>query len=273
MKKSYFLIGKSIILIILISIFSFVGCTKDEDKTETGGIMIIFDNSVKDVPLEYGKFIYDCEAGYKYKVTTLRYFTSMFKLYNTDGNSVNLDTFHYRDADSDYEYTHSLVINNVPVGTYNGLSFIHGLDDTYNKPIIGSEPHSLPNKDEYLDMYWPWQEDGQYHYMKYEGAYEFENADSMELLSFKLHTGPTSGNDNYINIDKISFDDIELTEGKMLEIHLNLDLNQWLENPIVYDFNVFGKGIMRNQDAQDILKANGKSVYSIKKVELVDYDK
>ncbi len=109
MKKSYFLSGKFMVLAILISILSFASCTKDEDKGKTGDIMIIFDAGVKDAPLEYGKFIYDCEAGYKYKVTTLRYFTSMFRLYNTDGNSVNLDTFHYRDTDSDYEYTHTIM--------------------------------------------------------------------------------------------------------------------------------------------------------------------
>ncbi len=264
--KSTFFSYRLVIVSILASVLFVFGCKKDEEKK--GTLEIVFEQSVKDSPLKYGEYIYDCEAGYKYKVTTLRYFTSMFKLHTADGKTVNLDTFHYRDADANYNYTKSLVINDVPAGEYNGLSFVHGLDETYNEPIKVNDSHSLPNKEEYLDMYWPWQEDGQYHYMKYEGAYQLEDNDSTKLLSFKLHTGPTDGNKNYINIDKINFDNKELTENSKLVIHLNLDLNQWLENPTVYDFNVFGKGIMRNQDAQDILKANGKNVYSIPKVEM-----
>ena len=250
-------------MLIVIGIFN-SGCIKD--KKETGFLKLVFDQKVKDKDFEFYNFKYKAKAGYPYEIITLRYFTSEYNLYKDDDSVVKLDTFHYREADKAHEYTRNMVVE-IPTGTYNGISFIHGLGDKYNKPIKGTEAHSLPNNvDEYLDMYWPWQDDGQYHYMKYEGNYAKNNGDT---LSFKLHTGPTNGNKNFINIDKIPFENTTLNQGDTMEITLVLDLNEFIENPITYDFDKFGKGIMKNQEAQDILKKNGKTAYSVKKVEIL----
>lgn len=253
------------ILLGLVTVM-FTACNDDNDSKEDNAVLkIVFDHSVKNDKLEFYKFKYQAKAGYPYKVVTLRYFTSEYKLYKDDGNTVDLDTFHYREADVEHEYTRNLIVKNIPAGTYDGIAFIHGLSEKYNRPISSDEPHSLPNKEEYLDMYWPWQEDGQYHYMKYEGEYIWHD----DTLSFKLHTGPTDGNQNYIKIDKLAFDPVQVEAGDTLTITLNMDLNEWIENPVTYDFHKFGKGIMRNQQAQDILKKNGKTVYSVKKVEIL----
>lgn len=249
------------LIVIGISISS---CNKT--KKQTAVLKILFEQEVKDKPFEFNKFLYKAKAGYPYEIMTLRYFTSDFDIYTADNHKIHLDTFHYREADKAHEYTKALIIDNFPAGTYEGLSFIHGLNEKWNKPIKGTEAHSLPNTvDEYLDMYWPWQDDGQYHYMKYEGAYVKDG----DTLSFKLHTGPTDGNQNYIKIEKIPFDKSTVNEGDTMVIHLVLDLNEWIENPIDYDFHKFGKGIMKNQNAQDILKNNGKTAYSVKKVEIL----
>ncbi len=253
----------SILTILIFFSFLYSGCNKQKD--ETAVLKVIFDHKVKDRNLEFYKFIYKAKAGYPYKIVTLRYFNSDFELYKDDNSILKLDTFHYREADKAHEYTREMILD-IPAGTYNGFSFIHGLGDKYNKPIKGTEKHSLPNTvDEYLDMYWPWQDDGQYHYMKYEGEYIAGN----DTLSFKLHMGPTNGNKNYITIDKLPFDDTTVNPGDTMVITLVLDLNEFIENPETYDFNKFGKGIMKNQEAQDILKKNGKNAYSIKKVEIL----
>ena len=108
-------------------------------------------------------------------------------------------------------------------------------------------------------MYWPWQEQGQYHYMKYEGYY----VSGQDTFAFKLHSGPTEGNQNYIAIDKLNFQPIEVKSGDTLVIELFMDLDKWVNSDITYDFKKYGSGIMKNQDAQDILKTNGKNVYSV----------
>ena len=252
------------ILAVLI-FFSLLNSGCDKSKNETGFLKVVFDHKVKDKDFEFYKFIYKAKAGYPYEIITLRYFTSEFDLYKDDSSIVELDTFHYREADKAHEYTRDMVLE-IPTGTYNGISFIHGLGDKYNKPIKGTESHSLPNTvDEYLDMYWPWQEDGQYHYMKYEGAY----AKDGDTLSFKLHTGPTDGNKNFIIINKLSFENTTVDPGDTMVITVVLDLNEFIENPVTYDFDEFGKGIMKNQDAQDILKKNGENAYNVRKVEIL----
>jgi len=252
-------------IFLLIFFFSFINTSCNKTKREQAVLKVVFDHKVKDNNLEFYKFIYKAKAGYPYKIVTLRYFNSDFKLYKNDDSVVKLDTFHYREADKAHNYTKDMILK-IPTGTYNGISFIHGLGDKYNKPIKGTEAHSLPNTvDEYLDMYWPWQEDGQYHYMKYEGEY----AKGDDTLSFKLHMGPTNGNKNYIVINKLSFDDTTVNPGDTIVITLLLDLNEFIENPETYDFDKFGKGIMKVQEAQDILKKNGKNAYSIKKVDIL----
>jgi hypothetical protein len=248
-----------IVFLLFLTINLFTSSCNDVKK-ESSVLKIVFDQKIKDKPFEFGKFIYKSKSGYTYKATTLRYFTSNFKIFKKDGSFVELDTFHYREFGKKYNYTRELVIDNFSPGEYIGISFIHGLDKKYNKSIKGTEAHSLPNVDEYLDMYWPWQKDGQYHYMKYEGAYINES----DTLSFKLHTGPTNGAQNYVIIDKIPFTTKKLIKGDTMIINLEMDLNEWIENPMLFDFKQFGKGIMKVQEAQDILKANGKNVYSVK---------
>ena len=247
-----------VLMVFVILLCSISSC--NNTNKDYASLKIVFDHKIADKDFILGEFNYESKSGYKYKTTTLRYFTSDFKLFKSDNSFVQSDTFHYRELGDKYNYTRELVIDNFPIGEYNGISFLHGLDLDYNKSIKGTEASSLPNTvDEYNDMYWPWQEDGQYHYMKYEGAYIKEN----DTLSFKLHTGPTNGEQNFVKIDKISFENKNILKGDTLVIHLSMDLNEWIEGPITYDFNKFGKGIMKVQEAQDILKKNGKSVYSI----------
>lgn len=261
-------LGFFLIPAILLTVFS---CTGDGNestriKPTSAVIKIILDHKVGDQEFKMNEMIYKSKAGYPYDIRTLRYFLSELAFYIDTTVALKVDTFHYVEASDAYLHTRTLVLSNIPAGKYNGISFIHGLDDTYNRPIGGMDPHSLPNDvNEYLDMYWPWQEDGQYHYMKYEGFY----VSGKDTLSFKLHTGPTGGKENFVETDKIGFEPMDLKTGDTLQIKLVMDMSKWIDGGIIYDFNKFGKGIMKNQEAQDILKTNGKSVYSIDKVEII----
>ena len=73
------------------------------------------------------------------------------------------------------------------------------------------------------------------------------------------------GNQNYFNVELpvTSFSIDDNTWG----IYLDMDLNEWLENPNTWDFEEFGPMIMMNQAAQTVLKANGASVFSVGRVE------
>ncbi|MBK7096615.1 MAG: hypothetical protein IPH57_16705 [Saprospiraceae bacterium] len=269
--KSSIILSKFRIFIIPIMILFFISC-KDQGtesnkiNPSSAVIKIILDHKVGDQEFKMNEMIYKSKAGYPYDIKTLRYFLSEFAFYIDTSEALRIDTFHYVETADAYKDTKTLILSNIPAGKYSGMSFIHGLDETYNRPIGGMEPHSLPNEvKEYLDMYWPWQQDGQYHHMKYEGFYVI----GKDTLSFKLHTGPTNGNDNFIKVTKLDFTPLDLMAGDTLSINLVMDMSKWIDNDIIYDFHKFGKGIMKNQEAQDILKANGKSVYTIEKAEII----
>lgn len=258
-----------LIIVIGISIFS-TACKNSNNKNtdlnnKTATLKVVFSHKVGDQAFKMNEMIYKSKAGYSYDIRTLRYFLSEFGLYVDTSEALKIDTFHYIEATEKYKNTHTLTLSNIPEGTYDGFFFTMGLGDLFNRPIGGLDPHSLPNDvNEYLDMYWPWQEDGQYHYMKYEGFY----VAGKDTLSFKLHTGPTNGNKNYFKPEKLSFDPVSLQAGDTLILNLTMDMAKWIDGAIVYDFNKFGKGIMKNQEAQNILKSNGSKVFALVKTEL-----
>ncbi len=259
-----------ILLIFLGFVFILSACKNVSDSNEnntnkTATLKVVFSHKVGDQAFKMNEMIYKSKAGYPYDIRTLRYFLSEFGLYVDTSEALKIDTFHYIEATEKYKNTHTLTLSNIPEGTYDGFFFTMGLGDLFNHPIGGLDPHSLPNDvNEYLDMYWPWQEDGQYHYMKYEGFY----VAGKDTLSFKLHTGPTDGNKNYFKPEKLSFDPVSLQAGDTLILNLTMDMAKWIDGDIVYDFNKFGKGIMKNQEAQNILKSNGPKVFALIKTEL-----
>ena len=227
---------------------------KDDEK-QSGFVSIYLDHDVAGQALEFDNIKYASKAGHPYSVVRLKYYVSNVTLHNTDGTTFEIKDVHYRDAaETD---TRSFSTDNVPSGTYDKISFVYGLDETIN--VDGG----LPNTQTNINMEWPIPGDQGYHYMKLEGKYD--SLGMGVIKNFNLHTGATMGNQNYIEISLplSSF----LVDGNTWGIYLNMDINEWLENPTVWDFDVFGPMIMMNQNAQEVLKANGSTVFSIGKVE------
>jgi hypothetical protein len=52
---------------------------------------------------------------------------------------------------------------------------------------------------------------------------------------------------------------VEEDDDTYLEMQMNV--SQWFKDPYVYDHNFFGSSIMQNQNAQSIIKANGRDVF------------
>jgi hypothetical protein len=44
-----------------------------------------------------------------------------------------------------------------------------------------------------------------------------------------------------------------------------MNINSWFTTPHDYDLDYFGGAIMQNQEAQEVIKANGWDVFTIKK--------
>lgn len=243
-------ITAAVILIFLIS--AFFACKKEQND---GHVTVYLDHEVAGQPLDFDEIKYTSKAGHPYSVARLKYYVSRVVLHEANGNAIELAGVHYRDAaEAD---TRSFSSDKVPSGTYDRVSFIYGLDETTN--VDGG----LPNTQTNINMEWPIPGDQGYHYMKLEGKYD--SLASGVIKNFNLHTGATMGNQNYIEVS-LPLSPFTV-DGNTWGITLVMDINEWLENPNTWDFEAYGPMIMMNQNAQEVLKANGATVFKIGKVE------
>ena len=229
------------------------GCKKEENP---GFVQLNFDHQIADKALTINDLWYDCAAGHKYQVSRLKYYASNFNLHAADGSVFELKQVHYRDVEN--QDTRSFSLGEVPPDDYTSLSFIFGLDETTN--VDGGLPNTTTN----INMEWPLPGDQGYHYMKFEGRWD--SLGTGVLKNFNLHTGATGNNQNYVNIT-VPFDHTMNINGGTWNINLVMDMNEWLQNPNVYDFETFGSMIMANQNAQLVLKQNGVDVFTVESVE------
>jgi hypothetical protein len=156
-------------------------------------------------------------------------------------------------------------LNNLEEGEYKAIQFVFGLDEEDNIS------NRFPNPPE-CNFFWPQHLGGGYHYMQINGKWQPQTGD---LKNFNFHTGIGQlyySNvlaidsiyayvHNYISITVPAHFVIKEAETSYLEFRMNVE--QWFKDPYVYDFNYFGSSIMQNQNAQSVIKANGRDVFEI----------
>ena len=55
--------------------------------------------------------------------------------------------------------------------------------------------------------------------------------------------------------------EFEVEHKELTQIEMRMNIEQWFKDPYVYDFNYFGGSIMQNQNAQMVIKTNGRDVF------------
>ncbi len=243
---------KKIIGLAVLAVLLMTACKEDPDP---GTIVFNFEHKIGDQALELDNMIYISPAGHPFEVARLKYYVSNFSLHNTDGTSYDTEVIHYREVGVDD--TKTLTMEKIPDGTYNKISFVYGLDEDTN--VDGGLENTLTNQ----NMIWPIPGDFGYHYMKFEGRYD--SLATGVIKNFNLHTGATQQNQNFVEITVTLPSNITI-DGNSWEVDRMMDMEEWLQNPTVYDFAEFGQAIMMNQVAQEVLKANGVDVWSADKV-------
>ena len=242
MKRSLFL-AFTIVLITL----TMTDCTKDNG---TGAVTIQLAHNVDGAPLEVEQIKYPSQAGHTYSVVNLKYYLSEIRLTDKNGFIVSKGNIHLFDIQNPASASFNL--DDIPDGDYTQLSFVFGLNEIIN--VDGGLTNTLEN----INMEWPIPGDQGYHYMKFEGRYDSLN--TGVLRSYNIHTGATKGNQNYVEIT-LPITTLALRDNDWT-IRLQMDVKEWLQNPTTFDF-VGKEMIMMNQEAQEIIKANGASVFSI----------
>lgn len=121
-------------------------------------------------------------------------------------------------------------------------------------------------------MFWPEFLGGGYHYMKLNGKW-LEDGQTIETTPFNCHLGrgqiyysfPDSiigfiPNEIRVSLPASSF---EVKAGENLQVYLTMNIENWFEEPHIYDLDYFGSYTMQNQEAMQTLKDNGYNVFSV----------
>lgn len=254
------IIMKKIIFYIFITV-NFIHCSKNEYSSS---LKIIFEHNVDGKDLEFNLFQYIDSLGNSYKIDSLMYFTSNFKIYRDNSYTEEIDTFYFTDISNTSAKRNTLVLKDLLVpGDYSNFSFVHGLTSQYNSAIASdTTKRSLPII--YKKMYWNNFKEGQYHYMKLEGIYN----DNNQNKAFYIHSGPSGGNSYYFETPKFTFPSVHVSDGDTLVIHIQMDVAKWWKGKELYNYSNYSADITENSSAQDILKKNGSTVYKVSKVEV-----
>lgn len=243
---------KFVALLTIAALFTSTSCT---DDVASGTLQLKLEETVGQEDFAFDQMIYPSAAGHTYSAITLKYYLSRIQIKNKDGALLDLADVIYRDARDDE--TKLFSFGEIPNGEYTSLEFVFGLDSVMN--VDGGLENTIEN----INMEWPIPGDQGYHYMKFEGKYDVYNGG--EIHNFNTHLGATKGNQNYFHVS-LALPPL-MMNGSSWQIELGVDLNEWYQNPEVYDFEEYGQAIMMNQDAQEHLRGNGMSVFSVMSVD------
>lgn len=244
--------NKIILLLVSFTTALTVSCKKAEDTSELGEVGFLFNHKVGSQALEFNKLNYINASGHKYEIRTLKYFISNITFFKPDGGKEVYLKPIYLDAQDSSTLRFNEV--KIPLGVYSSIGFTFGIDSIQN--ISGAL-----NTIEEVSMSWPeGEQGGGYHYMKLEGTYDSLGL-SYANKNYKIHTGPTMGNPYDFNVlfDNSAF---TLNEDGVI-FNIIMDINEWFTKPNIYDFTEYGHMIMMNKKAQNQLKENGPSAFSL----------
>ena len=238
MKKTH------LIFVLLAALFA-ASCGKSDHE---GDLTVDLGYSINGKSLITDTLCYHNEAGNAYMVIEIQWFISKIELQNERGEWIASNKVFY--IDTNLPESQAINITSIPVGKYNKLRFVFGLDDEDNRTGRFSDPPEA-------NMFWPEPLGGGYHYMKLNGKYV--NADE-QLAPLNIHLGFCQ-QPNHFTVEL----PIELTiaENAESQLYLTMVIDNWFRTPNLIDFNEWGSAIMQNQAAQQALKENGNNVFVI----------
>ena len=105
---------------------------------------------------------------------------------------------------------------------------------------------------------------GGYHFMQFDGKYKDTNNQDANFNYHAIRAVDRSDPDNLVFEDtsfKIDLGTIDFTNNATIEVKINIA--EWFKNPNTWDLNELNTVLMPNFEAQKLMSANGKSVFSL----------
>ena len=251
------MLKKAAFLVLLV--LPFVACDRnDDDQAQQNTLVSVgFLHSFYEDAVDSSNFNtiqYTNGFGTSLSITRLRYLISQVSFTNQDGIKTLVKDYQLVDLSQD----NSLIINDIllPPGAYN-LKMRFGFTEATNSSNVYPELNIASwNVPENLG--------GGYHYMQMEGRY-LDTTDkpfiyAYHTISAVQNPGPeNTREDTSIEID---LGEITVTQGAT-QININMHIDQWFENPNLWDLNILNGMLMGNYTAQKMMQENGQNVFSL----------
>lgn len=264
-KRSQINLG---VLFVIISI-SFIACKDNEPdppEEKTGKIILHFKHHLDGNSVQFDTLMYLNAAGNPYLVNEIQYFISDITLHKSGSEFIINDWKDIHYVDTDIATTQIWeVFDKIPQGAYDSLSFTFGIPEVKNNSFMFvNPPESF--------MFWPEYLGGGYHYLKLNGKW-LEANQQTQTTPFDFHLGrgqiyfsyPDSITGYIPNEFKVSLpgSGFQLNTGQTVNINIIMNIENWFNEPHIYDHDIWGGYIMQNQDAMQVAKENGHNVFSV----------
>jgi len=236
----------TIVFLFLFIVFSCKKNKPDEPTPVPNEITFSLGYMVDANPFYLNSKIYMNKAGNKYSISRLEYYISQLCLIKPDSSKVLLKDYQYVNAT--VMETNKLTSKNVPAGKYIGICFNIGVDSIHNIE------DGLPVNTDNVNMIWPMMMGGGYHFLKLEGYFDDPGG---VAYGFAMHLGTNS-----CLVPVKLFKEIFVAQDSNLEFNLTMNVNEWFQNPNIFDFNADGNYIMGNAAAMLKIAQNGVDVFS-----------
>lgn len=254
-----------VLSVVVIHFFS--SCNNDPvtPAVQYGKLKFKFEHRVEGESLVIDAMKYTNAAGNEYLVNEIQYFISEVSIHDNDGNQTvlnNWEDIHYVDTDLENTLTYALK-DDIEPGNYQNIKFTFGLSKEKNQSLMFvNPPESL--------MFWPELLGGGYHYMKLNGKW----VDTLNQVSpFNFHLGigqiyysfPDSITEYVHNVFRVGLPDasFEIKPGETTELKLVMNIENWFQNPHIFNHDDWGGDIMQKQDAMKLGCENGWNVFTI----------
>lgn len=239
---------KKISAILCLMVVVVMSCTKD---VETTRVLLNFTHNWDGAPVtstDFNQFKFTNANGEKISINGLRYLVSNISLIGNENHFlINVG-----------ENTGmSIPINNLSPGEFD-LKFTFGLQDAANKDGVYQDLNSV-------NFNVPGMLGGGYHYMQFDGKYLDANTEEANFNYHAIRGVDRSDPDDLIFKDTSFEVDLGKVRINNNEIEIKMNIAEWFKNPNLWDLNELNTVLMPNFKAQQLMSANGKSVFSLGK--------
>lgn len=204
---------------------------------------------------------YTNAKGNVHTISKLQYLVSNITLHKTDGSEVDLGGYNFVDIDKPLTrfYTPGVAI---PEGKYTGISMTFGFDEEDNQDGAYTDLNAA-------SWSWPMMIGGGYHFLKFEGMF-VDNSGTMKGFAYhngtasKMENGTRTNEANHFRVRLWDYNGgFEVKEGERLNVDIDMNIEEWFQNPVLWDLNQYHMMLMPNYTAQKMMNKNGKSVFSL----------